>query len=219
MMTASGATTTEPDLYRTVEIAGPDGPVEARYHEAMGAQSAAVLVGGAGGGFDTPARGLYVRLGRHLPRDRIAVLRVRFRFPGDLAEARADVLAAIEWLSARGIERVGLVGHSFGGAVAIGAAAEYGAAAVVVTLATQSFGTDAVSRLRDVPVLLLHGTDDKVLPASSSLHVYRRAGPLAELRLLEGADHRLNGAAEEVFRLARAWLVDGLAGEPRPAAP
>ncbi len=201
------------DAYQPILLDGRAGRVEARWYPAAGARAAAILFGGVGGGFDTPAGHLYVRLARHLPRHGVAVLRVRFREAGDLAGCVADVLAGIEWLVPQGLWHLGLVGHSFGGAVAITAAAERPAfVATVVALATQSFGTDAVSRLDDRPLLLVHGTDDEVLPPTCSIQVYRRAGARTQLQLLDGAHHALEEAADEVYRLAHGWLVEHLVG-------
>src|SRR5437868_2510401 len=74
-------------------------------------------------GWDTPAHGLYPRLCRELRPLGLASLRVRFRDPTCLPAAVLDVLAAAAFLAGEGVTAVGLVGHSFGGAVVIRAAA------------------------------------------------------------------------------------------------
>jgi pimeloyl-ACP methyl ester carboxylesterase len=196
--------------------------IQARWYPAAAARGVAVLFGGVGGGFDTPAGGLYVRLGRHLPQDGVSVLRVRFRRPGELDDCVADVLEAVAWAEVQGLSRFGLVGHSFGGAVAITAASRRPeATAAVIALSTQSYGTDGIAALRDRPVLLIHGVEDEVLPAACSSEVYQRAGPGAQLELIPGAHHMLDEAADEVFRLCHGWLVDHLGPEDRraPATP
>jgi pimeloyl-ACP methyl ester carboxylesterase len=195
--------------FQRVVLRGEAGSVDARLSANEGDLAGVVLVGGVGGGFDSPARDLYGRLQRLFPVEGVSVVRVRFRLPGDLDEAALDVRAAVALLQARGVERVGLVGHSFGGAVVIRAAASAPAVATVVTLSTQSYGTEAVDRL-DRPVLLIHGTDDEVLPPGASIQVYRRAPDGSELHLLEGARHLLDENAEEVRALVQGWLRDRL---------
>src|SRR5512138_2995126 len=106
-----------------VVLRGEAGPVDARLSANEGDLAGVVLVGGVGGGFDSPSRDLYGRLQRLLPAEGMSVVRVRFRLPGDLDEAALDVRAGVAVLEARGVERIGLVGHSFGGAVVIRAAA------------------------------------------------------------------------------------------------
>jgi dienelactone hydrolase len=115
-------------------------------------------------------------------------------------------------LEKQGIESVGLVGHSFGGAVIIQAAT---AAAVssdtvrtVVTLSTQSYGAEAVSRLKQgSSILLMHGT---VLPPYCSSSVYNLANDPKEIIFYKGATHGLDEAAEQVHQMVHDWLVKHL---------
>jgi pimeloyl-ACP methyl ester carboxylesterase len=113
-----------------------------------------------------------------------------------------DVLLVQHLLGRRGVEQVVLVGHSFGGAVAIGAGALLGSAlAGVVALSTQVPGTEHVDKLAGRPLLLVHGDADPVLPDLCSRNVYERAADPKELVILPGEGHLLDGAAEEVGRL------------------
>lgn len=178
--------------------------------EASGARAAALLVGGVGGGFDSPANNLYDRLGGELPFEGIAVLRVRYRNPTDLAGAVEDVQTGVAFLRAQGVERVGLVGHSFGGAVVVRAALAEPAVSTVVTLSTQLYGTGRAGALKR-PALLVHGTDDEILPPGCSVRLHELMGPDAQLRLFEGARHTLDGVADDVFALVHQWLKEHLA--------
>lgn len=197
--------------YRPVTLETDRGEVECRYYDAPGARSAAVWVGGAGGGWDTPAGDLYPRLSEELADEAIASLRVRFRNPTLLDEAAFDVLAGIAHLERTGIGAFAVIGHSFGGAVVIRAAAVSGAVRTVVALATQSYGADPVRQLSPrCSILLVHGTADRVLPASTSQYVHRLAREPKRLVVYDGAEHGLDEVAENVRALVRSWIVQSL---------
>jgi len=166
------------------------------------------MVGGAGGGWDTPARGLYPRLAEALQRQQVSTLRVRYRDPRHLHGAVEDVRSAAEFLTSHGISQVGFVGHSLGGAVIIRAAAATPETRAVVALATQTYGADPVSRLNaDCATLLLHGLADEILPADASRLVYGRAHHPKKLNLYPAAGHGLDEVADEVQAAVRAWLL------------
>ena len=192
--------------------------VDCRYYYTAGASNAVIWVGGVGGGWDTPAKGLYPHLCQKLIRKDINSLRVRFRYPTDLYKSVLDVIEGIHFLEQQGIESVGLVGHSFGGAVVIQAAAAAAAASsssdtvrTVVTLSTQSYGAEGVSRLKQgSSILLIHGTDDKVLPPYCSSYVYNLANDPKEIIFYRGATHGLDEAAEQVHQMVHHWLVKHL---------
>jgi dienelactone hydrolase len=186
------------------------GPVEALYGEAPGDRAVA-FVGGAGGGFDSPARDLYGRLAAALPSEGVASLRLRFRRPADLGASVSDLSAGVAELERQGKTRIGLIGHSFGGAVVIAAAVAEPSVRTVVALATQSYGARPVRRLGPrCSILLIHGTADTVLPAEVSRTVFAMAAEPKRLVLLEGAGHGLEEASEEVEQLVRAWLAGNL---------
>lgn len=195
------------------------GDVAARFTPTVDATSAraALLVGGADGGFDGPAEALYPTLAEDFATRGIATLRVDFRlhrFPNDVEEGAHDLLAGLGWLEARGTERVVLVGHSFGGAVVIegGVRASEGAGIVagVVTLATQTAGAQRVALLAPRPILLIHGrADDRLAPMCSQM-LYDAAGEPRELVIIEGATHSLRQAREEVRERVRAFACGAL---------
>ena len=188
---------------------GGSGGLDCRYYHTAGASKAVIWVGGVGGGWDTPARGLYPLLSQKLMRKEIDSLRVRLRCPTDLYESVLDVIEGIHFLEQQGIKSVGLVGHSFGGAVVIQAAATASSDTVrtVVTLSTQSYGA-GVSRLKKgSSILLIHGTDDKVLPPYCSSNVYNLANDPKEIIFYKGATHGLDEVAEEVHQKVHDWLV------------
>lgn len=185
--------------------------VDCRYYPVTGAKQGAIWVGGVGGGWDTPAKGLYPQLALELMSEAIASLRVRYRYPTRLKESVQDVLAGISYLQDEGIKSIALIGHSFGGAVVIQAAAQSEAVHTVVTLATQAYGTDPAPELATrCSLLLLHGTADPVLPPACSQHVYQLALEPKRLIIYPDAAHGLDEVAEEVHQVVRDWVLEQL---------
>src|SRR3954469_23689588 len=120
-----------------MEVITADGIITClRHGDPEGATT--VCVGGALGGLSGPAGGLYHRLASAL-----GGVRIHYRKPGSMDDCLMDVLLVQHLMRRRGVERAVLVGHSFGGAVAIGAGALLGpATAGVVALSTQVPGTE-----------------------------------------------------------------------------
>ena len=181
-----------------------------------GEASAAVFLGGALGGLSGPAGGLYQRVA-----ERTGGIRLHYRRPGDLDACVADVLLLADLLLARGAGGVALVGHSFGGAVAVAAGVALGPrCAGVVTLATQAPGCERVDELA-APILLFHGEDDAILDPLASTLVHGLAGGPKELVLLPGEGHLLSGAAdlldERVTAFTLGVLAQVAAGGPGPS--
>jgi len=204
-------TLTTRDGYIPITLITNRGDIQLRYFPVPGATQAAVWVGGAGGGWDTPAQGLYPRLCRDLTREKIASLWVRYRRANVLNECVLDVLAGLLYLEQQKIEAAALTGHSFGGAVVIQSAARSPLVRSVITLATQSYGIGPVAQFAPgVSLLLIHGTADRVLPAACSQFTYRTAHEPKEIVLYEGASHGLDEAAAEVYQTARRWIIERL---------
>ncbi len=199
-----------PDIV-VMEVVTADGIIVCLRHGLDAGEDATTLyLGGALGGLSGPAHGLYHKLGRKL-----GGVRVHYRKPGHLEDCLFDVLLVHHLLARRGVERVALVGHSFGGGVALGAGVLLGpATAGVVALSTQVPGTEAVDRLV-APVLLVHGDSDGVLPDLCSRNVYERATSARkrDLVVLPGEGHLLDGqAAAGLEDQVAAFLGMALAG-------
>ena len=185
--------------------------VHCRYYPVKGTQLGAIWVGGVGGGWDTPAHGLYPRLCQELTGEAIASLRICYRYPTDLKESVLDVLAGLNYLQDEGIRSVALIGHSFGGAVMIRAAAQSEVVRTVVTLATQAYGAALAPELATrCSLLLLHGTADPVLSPACSEYVYELALEPKHLILYPNAGHGLDEVAEEVHQVVRDWVIQQL---------
>lgn len=186
--------------------------IHCRYYPSEGTRRGVIWVGGVGGGWDTPAQSLYPLLCQSLQKEGIASLRIRYRYSTRLQEAVFDVLAGISYLQQQeGIESIALVGHSFGGAVVIQAAAQADAVRTVVALATQAHGADPVPQLATrCSLLLLHGIADPVLTPLCSRHVYEIALEPKRLILYPEASHNLDEVADEVYATVRAWIIEQL---------
>jgi pimeloyl-ACP methyl ester carboxylesterase len=207
-----------PIKLKIFDSADSDGDnINCRYYKTgfQGDDAAVILVGGVGGGWDSPAKRLYNRLSQKLAKDdEMSTLRIRFRYPANLEECVVDVLAGVEFLTlAERKASIGLVGHSFGGAVVI-SSATYAKDFVktVVTLATQSYGIEGISKLKENgwSILLLHGNNDAVLPSCCSSYVYNKAKEPKQLVLYDNTSHSLDEVADKVFHKVHKWLGQNL---------
>jgi dienelactone hydrolase len=195
-----------------LEIYTLHGLLSVLWHGPRTAHDVVVTCGGGMGGMLGPAGGLYHALGCELAdAHEIATMRVGYRKPNDLSRCVHDVAAAADLASRSGARGFVVIGHSFGGAVAIQAGIVLGAhCRGVVTLSTQSAGCEHASELGDTPLLLLHGTDDEILPPETSTVVQMLAGH-GEVVLLPGAGHLLTEAATELRERLSVWIPERFA--------
>lgn len=176
------------------------------HHPSGGARAAIVACGGAMGGVLGPGHALYQRLGERWPARDVAVYRVGYRVPNDLDRCAHDVACAVETAAADGAERVVVMGHSFGGAVAIRVAVVMTeSVAGVVTFATQSAGCEVAGALAGRPLLLFHGEQDELLPMQSSEMVRMIAGH-GELIVLPNDGHLLGRSDDVICEHLDVWL-------------
>ncbi|MFB6184567.1 MAG: alpha/beta hydrolase [Haloarculaceae archaeon] len=123
---------------------------------------------------------------------------------------RRDALNAVAWARDR-FDRVGLFGYSFGGSVALVAAAERDAIVAVSALApAQSLGdADVVAALDDVrcPVQVVYGDRDDTVDAVVVAEHARELGHAVECL---PADHHFVGQRERVGALVADFLSDTL---------
>jgi alpha/beta superfamily hydrolase len=201
-------------LFQEIMIPTTRGSIAARYYASPGATSGIVWIGGIGGFWDGIAGDLYTRTCESLLPDGITSIRLTLRCPTQLDESVTDALAGIAFLQERDIRRIGLVGHSFAGAVAIRAAVYSALPVTVVSLAAQSHGAELVGHLpRQCSLLLIHGTSDEVLHVSNSEYLATLAHQPKQLLLFEGAKHKLDEVAQDVYQAVRTWLHRRLGGQ------
>jgi dienelactone hydrolase len=193
-----------------LDIMTPHGKVTGLYHPAEGGTSAVVMVSGALGGVAGPS-GAYPALAGQLQAAEIAALRLDYRKPENMNECVYDLDAGLDELRRRGVKRFALVGWSFGGAVVISSGVAHSDVLGVATLASQTAGTAAVSRLAPRSLLLLHGTADQVLPDWCSRYLYEEASEPKRLILCEGDGHEFSRSHAEAVRILFEWAVALLA--------
>jgi predicted alpha/beta-hydrolase family hydrolase len=196
---------------RHVEMYTMRGLLSLLWHEPgdeMPPQPAAlVLCGGAMGGLLGPADGLYHRLGMEWAARGVPVLRVSYRRPNDLEACCIDAAAAVQLaVAGGGAERVVVMGHSFGGAVAVRVGVGlHGIVSGVVTFATQSAGCEVAGGLQGTPLLLFHGDRDEILPFETSAMVQAIAG-YGDLVRLPGDGHLLAKSGDALWERLEEWL-------------
>jgi pimeloyl-ACP methyl ester carboxylesterase len=204
---ASQQATLSPTL-RQVELYTMRGLLSLLWHEPAGVARnvGVVMMGGAMGGTLGPGDGLYHALGEALSAKGIPSIRMSYRKPNDLDRCCVDAAAAVQLLVGSGADSVVLMGHSFGGAVAVrvgvGLSEMVGG---VVTFATQSAGCEVAGGLQGKPLLMFHGDSDSILPVEASEVVRAMAGT-GDLHIMEGDDHLLARSHDEMLAIVEPWL-------------
>jgi pimeloyl-ACP methyl ester carboxylesterase len=194
---------------RRLKLRTTRGEIPIILHAAENPGGAVLCISGALGGFDGPGK-LYVRLGQELPPLGITLVRLNYRMPNEFGECVLDTMAGLTFLKATRYERVALIGHSFGGAVAINAGTLTPIVTTVIAVSSQLFGAHVVTELAPRPLLLLHGTADTILPHECSERLYDSAEEPKTLKLFPGVGHRFTEAADQLFETVRDWLFSRL---------
>lgn len=206
-----------PGNLRHIEMYTRRGLLSIFWHVPEGAarDAGVVMMGGAMGGVLGPGESLYHCLGVDLAARGIPAVRLGYRRPDDLDSCCVDAAAAVQMLVGTGCDRVILMGHSFGGAVAVRTAVGLPAmVAGVVTFATQSAGCEVAAGLAGRPLLLFHGDRDEILPLEAS-EVVRAIAGSGDLRVMPGDGHLLAHSHDAMREEVNAWCDEVLG----PVAP
>jgi uncharacterized protein len=187
----------------------------------------------------------YIALGDRLSEEGIAMLRFDFRGIGEsegrmeddtISRRIMDLGSAIEFIrSRRDLKgRIGLLGSSLGGYVALIKASQEERVRAVVIWATPFHLDDLKSNpgteghplpeeafFEDLPrhqllpllprvcnCMVIHGEKDELVPADQAWEIFHSLGAPKEIRILEGADHRLTDPAHRshAMDLSIAWF-------------
>lgn len=205
--------------YTDLTVRLEDVSIKTHYYSAEEKGRALLTVGGVGGGFDTPAHGLYPTLGRDFCKEAISTLHLKYRYATNLVSCIEDVICGIEALALLGHNSVALIGHSLGGAVVLAAAVLRPEVVSIITLATQSYGAiEAARKLQKQSLLLIHGLNDHILPPLCSEQVYQMAQCPKKLYLLPGTGHLLDEVASDVSEICMQWIRHTLKEMPDRSA-
>jgi dienelactone hydrolase len=194
---------------RLFEIKNRDGYVKCEFFKAA-SDRAVIYMHGVGGGTHGPSN-IYHSLAEDLQESGISSLLIDCRHNSNLYACISDVLACIDYLDKNyQIDKIGLIGWSFGGAVVIAAAVADPRVKTVITVASQSSGTKDVGRIAPRPILLIHGTGDNTLNYMNSVEIADRAREPKKLVLYQDADHGISQNREEMYELVREWFLEHL---------
>lgn len=165
-----------------------------------------VALGGAMGGLLGPGDALYQQLGTEFAEVGIPMIRASYRKPNDLDMCCVDAAAAVQLLVGSGADKVVLMGHSFGGAVAVRVGVGLpDMVAGVVTFATQSAGCEVAGGLAGRPLLLIHGDRDEILPVQAS-EVVRAIAGTGDLHVMPNDGHLLARSHAAIHDLVVPWV-------------
>lgn len=203
------------DSFELVCIETSRGRVECKYYKAGKADKGIILIGGAGGDFQTPADNLYPHLGEYLKGKGVSSLNVKFRKTGDLSESIIDILVGLEFLKSENIKIFGLIGYSFGGAVAVQAALNEIDVKTIVLISTQTSGLSPISFLpKETSVFIIHSEEDEIIPPELAVQVYEQAHEPKRIEIFDTkASHNLNEVADEIYEEVRDWIIKYLINE------
>lgn len=193
---------------RQLELYTMRGLLSLLWHEPVGKarNSAVLMLGGAMGGTLGPGDSLYHALGGLLADKGIPSIRMSYRKPNDLDRCCVDAAAAVQLLVGSGADSVVVMGHSFGGAVAVRMGVGLREmVAGVVTFATQSAGCEMAGGLQGLPLLMFHGDADSILPVEASEVVRAMAGT-GDLHVMQGDDHLLARSHDAMMSVLVPWL-------------
>ena len=193
---------------RQVELYTMRGLLSLLWHEPTGSARnvGVVMMGGAMGGTLGPGDGLYHALGEKLAVKGIPSIRLSYRKPNDLDRCCVDAAAAVQLLIGSGADSVVLMGHSFGGAVAVRVGVGLSEMVCgVVTFATQSAGCEVAGGLQGKSLLMFHGDADSILPVEASEVVRAMAGT-GDLHIMNGDDHLLAQSHDDMMAIVEPWL-------------
>lgn len=193
-------------------IATPHGPLHVDLTTVAGARSAVIFAGDRPDAMAGP-QGSFPLLARRLQESGVPGLRLDYRVAGDLAESVADTITALATMTRQGIDRVVVVGWSFGAAVAIQAGILRDEVVGVVAIAPPAQGSESIEQVRG-SLLLIQGSEDTETPSRIAQDLFARAHEPKELVLFPGDDHTIERHSAEMREKILTWCLAMLATPP-----
>ena len=184
--------------------------VEYKYLQVPNSVGTVIAIGGTGGGFYGPAN-IYDDLALNLQNYGLSLLRINV-YP-DHMEGTINLIIGLEFLKKKNENQpILLMGWSMGGASIIQAAKfvqdnNMFTIKGLITLAGQSYGADPVQELKNIPIYIVHGTEDKCMGPRVAESIYRIANEPKELVLLEGASHWMAERYDTLRHNIYNWIV------------
>jgi len=196
-----------------VTIQTNHGDFEAVFVPVQGRTACVIFIG------DEGAQGVYRQLSEALAEEcGISSLRIRPRVVGEFTDGLLDTIAACSFLKGIGAETAVVVGHSYAGAVAVRAGTISPFIRAVVAIAPQRYGTQGVEEMHK-PLLLIHGSEDEVLPPLASDDVFQRANEPKEMVIVEGTGHSFRDQGPRLYQLIDDFVRKQLADVDGPMPP
>lgn len=144
----------------------------------------------------------------------MAALRFNFRGVGRSEGAFAggkgetdDALAAISFLGQRGCPGIGIMGYSFGGAVALTAGGKSGQVKAIGAVSPMDIpdpGDDSI------PQLIICGAADTFIPSSEILKKREKMPGIGTVKVIDDADHFWWGFEENAAELLAEFFAENL---------
>ncbi len=178
-------------------------------HLGKGLHQGVIMLGDASGSFSGPGS-LFALISDDLFKQGIASLRLDYRLPGECRAAAVDALIAAQYLDDECVNDLVAVGWSFGASVAIALGALGRRVHGVAALALSEAAGCCLRRLRSKPVLLIHGSADKVSPPEVSRRIYDELDEPRRLLIYPGVGHTFAEARERLISDLRHWITDTL---------
>lgn len=183
-----------------------DGIMESRLYEADQAKAAILWLGEAEGEFPSPADGLYERLAERYQSFGVTSLRLQYRNPSDFAGLSLDVLVGAFVLQQLQFERVVVVGHGIAATGAVQAGITFPFVTGVALLAPRGIEPQRVAGLSPTPLLVLHGTEDKIVPTQRSRELIDQAQEPKRIYYYQRTGHDFRESVDALTEDLTEWL-------------
>jgi Uri superfamily endonuclease/alpha/beta superfamily hydrolase len=135
-------------------------------------------------------------------------------YPISYERRKADLISAVnQAVAMTGVEKIGIVGSSMGGSLAIVVASIMPVVSAVYAIAPPADGgaVEAASLLSK-PLFLIHGDADEIVPLSSSLRIAESAKGHALRKIEKGADHSFSDRMDRIGKEIVSSILYSITG-------